>query len=1074
MYNDNLAVLGFVLILWLLSPIALIVACVSLTRSRDKLAEEVARLRAELRARDGVTPTGAGTVTELPADRADTGAVTAPVAMTASEPVTVQEVAGPTVTRPRVDPDPIRAHTTESIAPRRNAVNPLNVVFIVGALFIITAGIIFASTTWRELGTIPRIATLGSVAVLFFAASALARKRFNLRSTGAAFFTLGSVFLPVAFIASGLLGLFGEAFVSSGERVFLLYAGGFALLGATALRGALLYRSQAFAWTFLSSVTALVAFLAASLDAGFPTVSLALAVYAAVPVLAIEAHARLGSGIANHRMIHSLAGRFRESPFARPFKPFAALNVLAATVLSFVERGGSPGPDIAFAILAVMFLSRVFNDPRHRHSGIGIYPFALCVALWITGLPGTESVPSILLASALVMTLGLAGIVPDRTRKASTVASILAIAWGAVTAVSYQRELSVQLIAALGVLTIVSGLRARSGDRAFRTLNPVLLVVLAFGSAEAFGHSAPGAYAIAGIALLAFLFAYGPLRLGSRVSDAVFLFALLLDFLYLRDRGSDPGQLTLFIVNLAGVLWVARREPFARYAAPHYAILGCLATESFFARDRYAAVAWYAIVVGLGAAERFLGTRFPVPGAARSFRIAISFWGAVAVAAGIAGSDLSAYHVLPWLAFAYWLVSYLSSDRRNPVDLWAAGAIFLFSPLTSALALAETRSLPPQWALFAPSLASLALLVPESLPRFVRTQTEKKILFALSVGGIQVFAITASSAYLVSQGLPLSYCIAALALTATAYAVAHAKGASVLGAIPLLLAYAYARRVSPDLLPLISGTNPPASPEFLENLLLCGLFSLCVALSRILYRAFYARRANGRLSVDAFALVAPIAPVALVVSGANGLVAHGDWWIFAGLAFLAVAALLFWRRADNQWVDRTALTVSLASIAAALVLEPFLAVPAMLLDEWRVLIPLAALVLAKRFVWRDQGKIPGWIAFAWGCACIAILSWQAMDGKNGIDALIIGSGSLGVFVASFSLKLKRIFVLSAITLIGLALYFSREFWVNLAWWIYLLSAGISLISFAVANETMRKRGSGIASKAANLFAEWRW
>jgi hypothetical protein len=1074
MYNENLAFLGpgLGLILWLLSPIALIVACVRLTRARNNLAEEVKRLRAELLSRNGLATAGPTDVAEAPADRAV--AATGSGAVGPSPPGTAPRADESSVARQTVAPEPIGERATQGIARRRNTVNPLNVVFIVGALFIIAAGIIFASTTWRELGTMPRIATLGSVAVLFFAASGLARKRFNLRSTGAAFFTLGCVFLPVAFIASGLLGLFGESFAASGERAFLLYAGASALLGATTLRGSLLYRSRAFAWAFLSSLTALVAFLAASLNNGFSTLALALAVYSAIPVVAIEVHARLGNVLANHRTIHRFARRFRESPFARPFGPFAALNVLAATVLSFIDRGGINGPDITFAILAVLFLSRVFNDPRHRHSGIGVYPFALCLALWITGLPGTETVPSVMLASALVMTVGLAGIVPDRIRKASTIASILAIAWGAVSAISYQREWSVQLIVALAILSIVSGLRARSGDRAFRTLHPAILVVLAFGSAEAFGHSATGAYVVAGIALLAVLFACGPLKLRSRVSDAVFLAALLLDFLVLRGRGSVSGQIALFAANVAGILWVARREPLARYAAPHYAILGCLATESLFARDRYAAVAWYALVAALGSAERFLKARLRVPEAALSFRIALSFWGAVAVVAGIAGSDLSAYHAIPWLAFAYWLASYIASGRKEPLDLWIAGALFLASPLASALSLTESRAIAPQWALFAPALASLALLVPESVPRIVRNHAERKVLFALSVGGIQVLGVAASMAYLDDHGLPLAYCVAALAVTATGYAIAHAKGASVLGAIPLFLVCAYPRRVSPDLLPSLSGAFASGSPEFLGNLLLCALFFLCVALSRVLHRELYARRADGRVSLDAFALIAPIAPVALVVSGADGLVPHGDRWVFAGLAFLAVAAHLFRRRTDNQWVDRAALSVSIAAVAAALVLQPFFAVPDVLLDEWRVLIPLAALVLATRFAWRGHEKVPGWIAFAWGCACIAILSWKAMHGKDGVDAIILGIGSLGVFVASFSLKLKRIFILSAITLIGLALYLSREFWVSLAWWIYLLSAGVSLISFAVANETMRKRGSGIASKAANLFAEWRW
>lgn len=1054
MYSENLAFFGLLLILWLLSPIALIILCVHLSNARTKLTEEVERLRAELRARDEVGPES---IVNQPTQASPLPEVNVETAILPSPPK-VEEAE-------RVEEKP---------RTRKKAITPLNAVFIIGALFIITAGIIFASSAWQDLGTVPRIVTLVSVSVLFFAASILARKRFDLRSTGAVSFTLGSVFLPVSFVASGLLGLFGDSLMASGDRAFLLYSGGALLLGATALRGSLLYRSRIFAWVCLSASTCLVAFLAASLNRGVPTVSLALALYSALPIIALEALDRLGQRIARVASLDCAVKRFQASPFAGAFKPYAALNVLSTAAITLVGKGGEYAYGTTFAILAILFLSRLFNDPRYRHSGIGIFPFTLCLAFWIMRLPGTEEVPSVVLVSALVMTIGLLGLVPERMRKASTIASFLAIAWGAVSAAAHGTEWSVQLLGAITILSVIVAFRARSGDRAFKALHPILLVVLVEGAVEFFGHSSGTAYAIAGACLLGAVVAYEPLRLRTRLSDAIFLLALLLDFFIAHDHGHAYYELALAACNLAGVLWVARKEPFARYAFPHYALLGFLATEGLFYPTRYGALPWYALLAAAGIAERFLRKRIHAPEVSLSFKVALSLWCAVGVVAGFSGSDLSAYHAMPWIACAFWLVSYFASDDKKISCLWIAGLLLLTGSLVSAIALADAWQFAGEWAIFAPALVSLILLAPGEMPTVVRDPAKSKVIFALSVGALQAAAILASIAFINGEGLPLSYCAASLALTAVAYAVAHAKGFSALAFLPLIILYAFASRVSPELLPRLASVSSLRDADILVNLLYCAFFSVCAAGSMILYRALAVRRADGRVSVDCFALIAPIGPLALVASGMDGSIANAEYWTFAGLALLAVAALLFWQRTENQSVDRAALSASIACFTTALIVEPFFTIPDIFRDEWRLLLPLAALVFARGFVWRGREKVLGWIAFAWGCLCIAVLSWQAMEGGHGADAIILGVGSLIVFIFSFILKLKRIFILSTITLAALGIYLSREFWLNLAWWIYLLSAGVALISFAIVNETMRKRGSGIASKAGSLFAEWRW
>jgi hypothetical protein len=214
--------------------------------------------------------------------------------------------------------------------------------------------------------------------------------------------------------------------------------------------------------------------------------------------------------------------------------------------------------------------------------------------------------------------------------------------------------------------------------------------------------------------------------------------------------------------------------------------------------------------------------------------------------------------------------------------------------------------------------------------------------------------------------------------------------------------------------------------------------------------------------------------VILIAAGYADQSVNADFWLFVGYILLSLTALLFWQRTNKPLVDRLATSASVAALAAACIAEPFFKIPAVIADEYRLLIPLAALLAAHRFIWKDERVITGWLSFGWGCACIAILSFQAIDGGLTADALILGVGSLLVFIASFSFRLKRIFLLSTVTLTALILYLSRQFWLSLAWWVYLLSAGIILITIAVINESYRKKGSGILISTGKMFGAWRW
>ncbi|MCI9147340.1 MAG: hypothetical protein HFG73_03595 [Hungatella sp.] len=97
---------------------------------------------------------------------------------------------------------------------------------IMGVVFIVLAGLIFATTTWHVLPDICKACLVLACAVLFFAASVLAVKVFSIPRTGNAFYILGSIFLFLSVMAAAYFRLLGAEFVLDGKnRWIVLWAG---------------------------------------------------------------------------------------------------------------------------------------------------------------------------------------------------------------------------------------------------------------------------------------------------------------------------------------------------------------------------------------------------------------------------------------------------------------------------------------------------------------------------------------------------------------------------------------------------------------------------------------------------------------------------------------------------------------------------------------------------------------------------------------------------------------------------------------------------------------------------------
>ena len=71
---------------------------------------------------------------------------------------------------------------------------------------------------------------------------------------------------------------------------------------------------------------------------------------------------------------------------------------------------------------------------------------------------------------------------------------------------------------------------------------------------------------------------------------------------------------------------------------------------------------------------------------------------------------------------------------------------------------------------------------------------------------------------------------------------------------------------------------------------------------------------------------------------------------------------------------------------------------------------------------------------------------------NSLDALLFMGLLIGIIMFTYSKKIGPIFLCSALAEIIMAFNVTKEFWMSIPWWIYLLVGGGILISFAIRNE----------------------
>ncbi|MBO5179805.1 MAG: hypothetical protein J6B87_05625 [Clostridia bacterium] len=85
-----------------------------------------------------------------------------------------------------------------------------------------------------------------------------------------------------------------------------------------------------------------------------------------------------------------------------------------------------------------------------------------------------------------------------------------------------------------------------------------------------------------------------------------------------------------------------------------------------------------------------------------------------------------------------------------------------------------------------------------------------------------------------------------------------------------------------------------------------------------------------------------------------------------------------------------------------------------------------------------------------------IYLWGISSYTSSLDAVLFMGLLIGIIIFTYSKKFGPIFICSVIAEIMMAFTVTKEFWMSIPWWIYLLGGGAILISFAVRNEVKEK------------------
>lgn len=175
------------------------------------------------------------------------------------------------------------------------------------------------------------------------------------------------------------------------------------------------------------------------------------------------------------------------------------------------------------------------------------------------------------------------------------------------------------------------------------------------------------------------------------------------------------------------------------------------------------------------------------------------------------------------------------------------------------------------------------------------------------------------------------------------------------------------------------------------------------------------------------------------------------WWF----VYVLLSAMYFLQYRVVEGLKKSAYSLSACLLAVAVWGQPFISWPDWIELELRLL-PAVWLIWTLGAIWGRAAWIKTIQTIGY-VACLTLLVRDALASGLVVDALIVEAVCLAVFIWS-QVKKNILWVwISGAVLLGVVVFMTKDFWLSISWWVYLLAAGIGLIVFAAAVERKRRK-----------------
>jgi len=201
-----------------------------------------------------------------------------------------------------------------------------------------------------------------------------------------------------------------------------------------------------------------------------------------------------------------------------------------------------------------------------------------------------------------------------------------------------------------------------------------------------------------------------------------------------------------------------------------------------------------------------------------------------------------------------------------------------------------------------------------------------------------------------------------------------------------------------------------------------------------------------------FAFWYAIVPASMFLDGALELANFGraDYDMALTCGYLAVLiAWNIWKK-DLFCLGITVIGIRLASDAVPDVIR---------LEMYVLLAALDIYELGRLFGEKRGEGVRSMQTFGY-VLCLLVLAGDAVIGGKLADALILEGCCLVIFVLAQLRGSRQWVKIAGGFMVAIVLYMTKDFWLSIGWWVYLLAAGIGLLVFAAVRESRRRQMDG--------------